>query len=295
VSSEHPESTTPNIDERIRSLPDLPPLPHIAQIILREISNEDVDIKRLASVIEMDPAMMARIVGIANSAYFGNRGNIYTVSDAIIKVLGLNTVRSLALSIVLSQPFTLHGKSGLRLDQYWYQAMMTATMLQSLAPLISVSGYAADANTFYLAGLLHNMGLLVLYHAMPDETAAALREAQESDGTGTSLSSQPVCGISATVAGGALGRRWHLPQPAIVAMEHHCNPGYDGEHWPLALLTGACARSVSLGGEEDGVSDLNDDLIAALGMERTRLDHPIARLRERRQEIVKLAGILALD
>jgi hypothetical protein len=78
-------------------------------------------------------------------------------------------------------------------------------------------------------------------------------------------------------------------------MEQHCNPAYDGEHWPLALVTGACARSVCPAQEENCTVDFDDAHTATLGIEQDRLERALARLRERREEIVKLARILALD
>ncbi|MEE8303272.1 MAG: HDOD domain-containing protein, partial [Candidatus Tectomicrobia bacterium] len=80
-----------------------PSLPAIAQQLLKSLSQEDIDIPDLADDIEKCPGLTARILGLANSAYFGCRRTLYTVSDATV-VIGLNMVRSVGLAMVLSDP-----------------------------------------------------------------------------------------------------------------------------------------------------------------------------------------------
>ena len=80
----------------------LPPLTPVATRLLAVTSDPDLAINELAAIIEQDPPLTARILGLANSAFFGQVNPIFKVEHAIIRVLGLNMVRSLALSIALT-------------------------------------------------------------------------------------------------------------------------------------------------------------------------------------------------
>ena len=246
ITDEVPHGT----EARIRGLRELPPLPAVAQHVMEQLSDENVSIDRLAAVIEQDPGLMARIVGVANSAYFGSRETIYSVSDAILRVLGLNLVKSLTLGIVLSGPLRPRDCEGFRPDHYWFTAVATAALARKLAPQVP-GGDARLAEHAYLCGLLHNLGTLVLASLFPAEYAAALAEA----GSGEELSRRlrEGLGIDPSEAGDVLTRRWHLPDSVGTVMVNHGNAHYRGSHWRLSTLVGLCAH---LAAEQfDGVTE----------------------------------------
>ena len=120
------------IRTRVRSLTDLPPMPAVAQKLLTLLTNENVELDEVASTIEMDPGLSARIIGLAGSAFFGSPQPIYTVKEAILKVLGLNMVKSLAISVAISGGFKVDQCKEFDLQRYWGGAMLTADLAQAL-------------------------------------------------------------------------------------------------------------------------------------------------------------------
>ena len=280
--------------EQIRETQDLPPLPVIAEKILLEISKEYADIAQLSSVIEQDPGLLARIIGIANSAYFGCSDKIYTVSDAIIKVLGLNMVKSLALGIVLSNPFRSVQCPEFQMEEYWSNVMHVANLARQLTPYIGLKGVDLNDHV-YLCGLLHNMGLLALVHSFPSQMSSVFHKADFNDPKGYCQFQRDAVGMTYIDAGTVLAQRWHLPSEVIAVIEHHLDADYRGKHWELSALVGLSANLVAhdyKGGDWD---DKSDRYISALQIESDVLHKVSEIVHAKKLEITGMAKVLSLD
>ena len=83
--------------EQLIAVESIPPLPATAATLLAMAADPDVEIEALALVIERDPPLNARLLGIANSAFYAPRQPVMTAKDDIIRVLGLNMVRTMAI------------------------------------------------------------------------------------------------------------------------------------------------------------------------------------------------------
>ena len=161
----------------LQRLHELPPLAPEAQALLAILADEDSDLEDVARAIERVPALAARIIGLACSAYFGGK-QARSVLDAIVRVLGLSLVRSLALGIVVGGHFDAHRCPAFSPEQYWSSALLTATLARSLAEA-AVTEEPVMPDSAYLCGLVHNLGLLAMVHIAPGETACALERAAE--------------------------------------------------------------------------------------------------------------------
>jgi HD-like signal output (HDOD) protein len=282
-----------NQPARIRDLPHLPPLPSIGRLVLAEFSRKEVEIERLARVIERDPGLTARIIGMANSAFYGCSDRIYTVSDAIVKVLGLNLVRSLAFSIVMSGPLSTRDCPGFRLDEYWYLAMVTANLARSL------SHHAPDAepglgDNAHLCGLLHNFGLLVMVHCFPAQMAPLCAEPQLADAALMAAREQELVGLTRADVGSILGHRWHIPEAAVAVMEHHADSSYRGRHWQPVVLVGLAARLAvrDFHGQEQ---DLEPEVLAVLGLPEDAVAAACKALAVQEEQLRGAARVLSPD
>lgn len=279
---------------RIRTLPDLPPLPHIAQMVLEEVSKEDVNINQLSRVIERDPGLLARIIGIANSAFYGCPDKIYTVADAIIKVLGLNLVKSLALGIVLNGPLSTARCKGFQLDQYWFASMHTAFLAKQLSATIAWEDEGVKDH-IYLCGLLHNLGLLVLVYCFPKQMEEVFVLAGEDEGRDLFAIERDILGITHAEAGGLLARKWNLPADVARVMEHHHDDGYRGEFWQLSALVGLSMHVAMLDCDEiEGNTEVSRYLLS-LGLDVARVGAVCEQVMAKKQEIIGLACVLSLD
>lgn len=225
---------------RIRQLNELPPIPVAAQRILTALSQGDaVSVHVLAREIERDPGLTARIIGVANSAYFARNQQVFGVMEAI-SLLGLNMVRHLALGVVLNAPFRAGDCVHLDLQQYWLRAVLAATLANLLAPHIQVE--PVNDGAAYLSGLLHRLGLLVLCTVEPQLSSQALSQYSQQphrDETTLAQHLKAVLGIEHREAGAILGQRWHLPKESIAVITHIGQRDYRGEYWPLVQLINA--------------------------------------------------------
>ncbi|MFA9461158.1 HDOD domain-containing protein [Thiohalorhabdus sp. Cl-TMA] len=204
------EARSASARQKILETQELPPLPNVAAELLMVLqADDDNEVERLRVIVEQDPGLTARVMGWANSAYFGTRGNVRTLDRAIFGVLGLRTVTSLILSIILNRAFNTQACPSFQLEDYWFRALLTAHCARSGGA--RAGGEQVDPEDAFLAGLLHNLGLLLLVHLFPGDMDAVLKEANAPDDAVLRAAEQERLGIDHAQAGAWLAQRWHLP------------------------------------------------------------------------------------
>ena len=172
-------------------------------------------------VIEMDEALSARVVRIANSVYFF-RGQEATDIEKAVAVIGLNELRCLLSASMLKSMLT--GKGALR-EQAWANAVGTAIACRSLAHHTNIS----DGEAF-LCGLVHDIGKLILIHRGGREYEKVLTALQEGDKTFIEAEEE-VFETNHAEVGKWAAEKWHFPQVAIdsIANHHSAWPSNDSD------------------------------------------------------------------
>jgi len=228
----------------------LPPLPRTAAQLLEVAGDPEVDIDQVVKIIEQDPPLTARILGLANSAYFGQLREINTVREAIIRVLGMNLVKSLSLSIAMAGSFDTEACREFSLKDYWYHSLGTATLARMVAQRANLADVTI-VDSVYLCGLLHKLGFLLLAHMNPRELSAVLIERRQNPDSDLCTLEQEAIGIDHMVAGEWLVERWHLPEAVGTVIKFLNDSDYDGlyrfhlepvraaSHWVDAEMYGA--------------------------------------------------------
>lgn len=217
--------------DSIRKIKQLPPPSGLSREILRIVSDDQVDLIDLVSIINKSPAITARILRCANSAYYGQRGEIATVREAIIRVLGLGITRSLALAMALSSSFNVNKSSNFNAERYWFNAVTTASIAQGLSPYLRVRTRPAPA-TAYTTGLIYNLGLQALVHCFPQPMDEIFSQTQGSLGERT----EAVLGISHHQVSALLSQSWDLPQAITQALQSINGSKSFDENCPLVHL-----------------------------------------------------------
>lgn len=225
---------------RVQDILSLPPLPAIACKLIDLVAREDCNIEELAALIEQDPGLAARIIGIANSAYFARPTEICSVAEAIIRVLGLNLVRGIAIGIALSKPFDASACPDFQLERYWYRAMQTASLAGRLGSLTALP--ASERSCLFLAGLLHNLGQLVLVHAFPDRMSRVFRTWIERPGESLLALQAQFLSMTEIEAGSIIAHRWQLPSVPTAVLEFRRDPWRAAGLAPLVHLVTYCAE-----------------------------------------------------
>jgi len=224
----------------VHGLRELPALSTMSTKLLDVIGDESASIKQLADIIREDASLGARVIGLANSAYFGQREPIISVEDAIFKALGLRMTQNLALSIALSGPFSSHMKcTAFELKNFWMKAVLTANLAQSLCEHLQTQP-PTDKNTAYLAGLLHEFGLLPLVYLFPEQMDAIfIQRADLHEHLQELLRNE--LDTDHHEVGAWLAKKWQIPSAIVNVIAHHANADYLGENEPLVGLIHFCS------------------------------------------------------
>ncbi|MDB5814070.1 MAG: histidine kinase [Rhodocyclales bacterium] len=214
-----PPPHTPSIDDIIIRFGDLPGLPAVAADLVSSMDDDDLDLSELVTKIECDQALATKIVRVANSPFFGMMGKVSSVHQAAT-VIGLRTIRSLALASAMSSLRPQAGAPGIDLHEYWLHAFQTALASREIARAVRFGHDQA-----FLAGLIHDIGKLVLAVLYPDliEKLAAKRAEMN---TSWSEAERALGLPSHGSVGAALAKHWHFPETLYRAIEGH-HPPFD--------------------------------------------------------------------
>ncbi len=273
-------------------LQELPPLSQSKHRLLAAATGKDIDILSLVTLIEECPPVAARIVGVASSAFFAQTISARSISDAIIRVLGLNLVKSLVMGITVTGAFKAENCPQLNLRRYWHSTLLTAMLARLLAPSVRVERGLVPDNA-YLCGLLHNLGTLALAHVAPGEMDGVFTTAQKHPQRRLIEIETEILGVHHGQAGALLALRWHLPEEVGLVMEHHADPHYRAREWPLSLLVGQCAcwAEQLLSGVDEQWKET--EFLEVLGIEQEGLCIAREAWLQRHEEIAGLANLFA--
>ncbi|MBS1142266.1 MAG: hypothetical protein H6R13_3719 [Proteobacteria bacterium] len=206
-----------SLDMIVKHINHLPrPSATIGQL-LRCLDDENASAGTLARIIANDQALVARLLRIANSPFYGLRGKVETIPDAIA-VLGLRAVHTLATASAFSETFDAISAEGFEPEIYRRHSLATAIAARTLARRMNLGEGGA-----FVAGLLHDLGRLMLACFFPAHWEAAIRY-QESQGCSYHVAEKTVAGIDHGEIGGILGERWHFPAAICQAMAMHHRP-----------------------------------------------------------------------
>lgn len=260
-----------------KSITALPPLPATAQEILTCFGDEFIDAKKVASVVEGDPGICAKLLGLANSAYFGLAEPVNDIAEAISRVLGVDTVRSLVLAMAINQSFESKDCAAFDVERFWLTSLMTAECCKKIASA-DASADDTERDLAYSAGLCHNLGLMALVHIEPTRSCKVLNaHCKQGQPHGLAILFNEEFDTDHKIMTAELGRIWSLPLPMLAAYQYRAFPNMAcDERLGLIVAAGAVAvenvgleeeqrRSLSPWADELGVSASDIQSMAVFG------------------------------
>jgi putative nucleotidyltransferase with HDIG domain len=225
-----------DVEELLDSVDDLPPLPAVATRVMGMVEDDNTNATELGQVLATDQALTAKLIKISNSAYYGFARQVSTVRDAVT-LLGFRQVREVAVATSLMSVFneTDERYKTFDLDLFWGHSVAVAVTAEALAKQTR----AAKPQDAYTAGILHDIGRLILRKAMPAEFDQAVRRAVE-EGVSLGQTEEESTGFRHADIGNAMGSRWKFPGPLLDAVwRHHDETLTPKEHG----LAGVVAQS----------------------------------------------------
>jgi putative nucleotidyltransferase with HDIG domain len=215
-------ATNKLLQRKVSALGTLPAMPAVLRSLgeCLSASESKVNIERIVELISYDKSLAAQCLRMANSALFRRRAEIDSVRGAVL-ALGLSRVRDVVYSCSLPGVFA-SAKQGMAAPTFWRHALGTALVSQHLAQRLAMT----NIEKLYLAGLLHDIGILVNSLLFPEEFRGVLESAESSE-TPLCEVELKVLGFTHCESGRILADIWKLPADISGAIEFHHHPTAD--------------------------------------------------------------------
>jgi HD-like signal output (HDOD) protein len=196
---------------------DLPALPAVVLEVIASIGDEDAGTGTLAASIARDQALAARTLRLANSPFYGMSRKITSINDAVA-VLGLRTLKSMALAAGLANAFPPPRCAGFDFAAFWRHSIGTALAAGQLARALR-----RDEGLAFTVGLLHEIGRLALASGFADRYAEVLRHRSRAD-VPVDAAERALLGTDHAAVGGLLAAHWRFAGPIVEAIAGHRAP-----------------------------------------------------------------------
>ncbi len=242
-------SNTLSYDDVVRTLDDLPSLPAVVMELLNSIDQDDIDISVLAKKVSHDQALTAKTLRLANSSLYGLQVKVTTIQQAIT-FLGFQTTRNLITAAAVTGCFAEGHCPGFDHKAFWRHSIATAACAKVLARQMRFNQDYA-----FTAGLLHDIGRLVLVSCFPEQYAHTIAFRAERD-CYLLEAERAVLGVDHVEAGLALAEHWNFSDTMRLAIGGHHDPEAPGAGFLAAIIHVADAIVHAL-----DLAQVKDDLV----------------------------------
>ena len=207
------------VAEAIKKITAIATLPEVTNQVIATVEDPKASASSLHKIVSHDPALVSRILKVVNSAFYGLPGQIGSIERAIV-LLGLNAVKNIAVAASLGQMFR-----GVKLTEeftakdLWTHCMAVAVTSRELAKQMKLP----IADEAFLAGMIHDLGLLVSLQVSPEQLRAACERAKTSEASFCEIERE-VVGADHQQLGAGLAEHWKFPRSCQLVAGHHHHP-----------------------------------------------------------------------
>ena len=277
-----------NAEVLVANITDLVTLPEVAMRITQMVNDPTASAEDIAREISNDAALTARLLRVANSPLFGTSGKISSVSRAIA-VIGLRQVRDLTVGITAIRAFDGIPSELVAMESFWRHSILCAVASGHIA----ACGAAGHGETPFVAGLLHDIGQLVIFSRVPELARRALLMSVDSvEDRDLYWCERQIMGLDHGAVGAALAKNWRLPQSLQACIKYHHEPERADSHQTEVAIV-HIANSVAMLAEI-GSTDLRDAdeispfALLTLGFDTSRLSEIIRQTQESAADMQRL-------
>jgi putative nucleotidyltransferase with HDIG domain len=260
--------TDVNIQRVLGKIDKLPSLPFIVSTLNDLIRNPNTSASDIHKVIMKDQALSARVLKLVNSAFYGFSERISSISHAIV-ILGFNTVKNVALTAsVLNMFGGSETKDGENFDRkaFWIHSLAVA----GTAKLIASRVRLPSAEDIFVAGLMHDIGKLVLDQFVHEQFVEVLKVVKEKNIHIKEAENEVLDGVNHCQVGAWLATRWKLPTALVQMIGFHHRPALDDQFLkPVSCvhLADILVRTLGIGnGGDNTVPQICPEAWEALGL-----------------------------
>ena len=277
------------VQDLVKNASDLVSLPEVS-LRVNEIANDpDSTADDMGKVISQDPALVARMLKIANSAFYGVSNEVETITRAIA-ILGTKKIRDLVISTAASDTFDGIPNNLITMQDFWHHSLYCALLAQILAK----KSKKIKSESIFIAGLLHDIGQLLMFNKLPEkshETILLLMEGTEE--LETYEAERHVFGFDHMEVGAELIKKWKLAPVLQECIEFHHEP-QNAKNFPAEVALINIANAVAVMADFNSMNEDDIPMINPISWELTGLsknDLPEA-IKQAQEEINEIESVL---
>ncbi len=263
----------------------LPSLPAVAIKILDAVKEEETALVKLAEIISVDPALSAKMLKVANSSLFALSNEVTSISRAII-VLGIDTVKNIALSFVLIKNMSSKDVTGFDIDCFWRRSISIAVSAELLSTHLN---YTDDS--MFLTALLQDLGLLAILSRDNQEDNIFLYQ-EGTDHKDVIQREREYFGFDHQKIGYSLFKSWNFPESiSIPILHHHCPDMAPKRYRTETEILYFADRLANIYHQKDiaeAARLIHDDLIKVFNFKKNEVLQFLDGIAEKSREIVSI-------
>ena len=278
--------TNPAVEKLVSSVSTVASLPTVYIRLNEIVSSASSSSSDVANLISEDPGLAARLLRIANSSFYGYPSKIDTVSRAVT-VIGTRQLIDIVLATSVVDMFEGIPSEVVDMESFWRHSIacgLTSRILASYRRELNVERY-------FLTGLLHDIGRLIIFMQMPAQARQAIDEVTARRGLLYEVEND-ILGFTHAEVGGALLQSWGLPESMISAVTYHHTPSdYKGAERDVSIIHVAevIANAMQMGSAgEQFVPRLDESAWQQLALPASIIAPSVKQLQRQYQDAVSM-------
>ena len=192
--------------------------PPVYHKLHQAMQDQDASYEDISDIISADPSLAARLLRIANSPFYGQDSKVETIVHAL-EVVGIGHLTELALATIMVNQFKGIDKDLVNMQSFWMHSIGCGLAARTIAKKIGEQ----QVEPYYTAGMLHDIGSLILYKETPEKAREILARCK-SDNLSLSAVEAEILGFTHAEVGAVVLAKWGLPENLIEAVQYHHQP-----------------------------------------------------------------------
>lgn len=233
------KSVVDKVKDSIERMPTLSPVVHKISEVANNVRSSA---QELTDVIQLDPVLTAKVIRMVNSAYFGLPQEVKSLKQAVV-MLGLNTIKNVALSSAVLGKIYLKGSTSLNGQDFWKHSLGVGVASKLIARKLGVDVKVVEE--YFIAGLIHDIGKVLINNFFPEEMNEVLENAAKKEDPITDIERR-VVGLTHEEIGIAIGKKWKFANNLLYAVGRHHLPVTSGESAVFSMVVSIADNFVKI-------------------------------------------------